>query len=64
MTKHYTMGDKIIEMGKMVKYLLEDKLYNEYLKSLDAKTGGGYSPFPTQEGWKEFKEDKLKEIFK
>jgi len=59
-----TMGAKIINMEKILKYLLDDKLYEDYLKSLDSKTGGGFTFFPTPEGWKEYKKDKLKEIFK
>ncbi len=64
MTKHYTMGDKIIKMEKILEYLLEDKLYKDYLKSLEHKSGGGFSFFPTPEGWKAYKKDKLNEVFK
>jgi len=57
MTKHYTMGDKIIKMEKILDYLLLDKLYEDYWKSLDSLSF-------SKSTFEDYKKDKLKEIFK
>jgi len=57
MTKHYTIGDKIIKIEKILDYLLLDKLHEDYWKSLDIL---GFS----KSTFEDYKKDKLKEIFK
>jgi len=59
-----TIGTKIIKMEKILNYLLEDILYKKYLRELDGKSDSITTYFANPDEWKEFKKEKLKEIFK